>query len=137
MPVVLMSHDNLDNSAAAARYRAAAWTAAIAVAFSVVVCVVLALNVRVILADDPMGSPELLELHERVRKAPADAAARLRYRELDIELRGEYFRRLRLAGYGAFLLLGGLVVFLAAGKYALTFRAKLPHPAPAGQERAH
>ena len=134
--VVPMIQDNLDNSKTAAWYRAAVWTAAIAIAFSVVVCVVLALNVRVILADDPMGSPELLELHERALKAPADSAARRRYRELDIELRGEYFRRRRLASDGALLLLGGLVVFLAAGKYALAFRAKLPHPNPAGQERA-
>ena len=132
-----MSRDTIENPSAAARYRAAVWTATIAAAFSLVVCVVLAFNVRRVLADDPMDSPQLLELHAELQKSPADGGLRRRYRDLDRRLREEFFRQQRLVRNGAYLLVGGLVVFLAAGQYALTFRAKLPHPGPAGEQTSH
>jgi outer membrane protein assembly factor BamB len=49
-------------------------------------------------------------------------------RELDLELRREYFAQRRFAERGAWLLLAGMIVALAAGRWAATLKRPLPTP---------
>ena len=61
---------------------------------------------------DPLNSVELARLKLHVGQNPKDKAAKQRIRELDVDLRNEYFRHVTFARRGNWLLLGCVVVFL-------------------------
>ncbi len=108
--------------------KAAVWSAVAAAGFSVVVCAVLAaLSLRVTL-DDPLDSAELRSLQQTLAQTPKDQAAREQFRTLDLQLRGEYFRRRGLMVTGAYMLAGGLGVLFIASKIAATLKTIPPHP---------
>jgi outer membrane protein assembly factor BamB len=78
---------------------------------------------------DPWKSPQLLALKEKLRAAPADESLRGAIRQLDLEFRQRYFRRLALNVIGGWLLVGGVAVLLLTAK--TSWRLLQPPPMPA------
>ena len=65
---------------------------------------------------------ELIPLKTALRQNPRDDLLKQQIRQLDQQLRREYFRRELLASRGGWILLGGLAVFLAALKLSKYLR---------------
>jgi len=65
---------------------------------------------------DPWKSPQLLALKEKLHAMPTDESLRREIRQLDLEFRQRYFRRLSLNQTGGWLLVGGLTAMLIAAR---------------------
>ena len=100
--------------------------AVVAGAFSVVVAALLISNYLAYRAADPLDSQQLAGLKAELPKRPADAGLKDRIRKLDLNVRRQHFHASEFAVTGAWLLVGGLAVFVLSLKYALTYRKKLP-----------
>ena len=124
-----------DAPLAAAAWRGAVWTAAVAGAFSLVVAALLLANHVKGLALDPKDSQAVAELKARLSARPTDGSLKKELRAVDLRLRRDYFRRTAFASRGAWLLVGGLAVFLVALKAAADLRKALPMPQGRGPER--
>src|SRR3982751_5896308 len=72
-------------------------------------------------AVEPLKSPELAQLKEKLRVNPSDQELKLRIRQVDLQMREVYFRQLSLNTSGVRLLLGGLVVFIVASTQAARY----------------
>ena len=85
-------------------------------------------------AADPVDNKDLAQLKAALAKAPANEQLKKQIRALDLDLRQKHFRHVALGEYGAWLLIAGVVVFLASYKPA-TYRKRLPKPPkrPAGE----
>ena len=119
-------------------HSSAAGAALVAGAFAVAVAAVLVRNYVRDDASNPLDSPRLIALREELGKRPKDEALKEEIRGLDLRLRKRFFRRQGLAGTGRYVLLGGIVVFLAALKLLADLRKKPPHPGRAtGLEGEH
>jgi outer membrane protein assembly factor BamB len=105
----------------------AAWVAGV---FSVLVGLTMILGRLSIRAEDPLKSPQLAELKERLRLSPADEQIKQNVRQLDLQLRQRYFRQLSRMGSGVYLLLGGVAVFILTFKQDARCQKKLPMPQP-------
>ena len=81
-------------------------------------------------ADDPLKSPQLREYKEKLRLNPTDEQIKQRIRQLDLQLRQQYFRQLSRMGSGVCLLLGGVGVFVLAVTQGARYRRQLPRPQP-------
>jgi hypothetical protein len=79
---------------------------------------------------DPLKSPELKELKEKLSLNAADDGLKQQIRALDLRQRQRFFRQLSLSGSGTYLLVGGAAVFLIAfGQVSrLTRRPPMPQP---------
>jgi outer membrane protein assembly factor BamB len=73
---------------------------------------------------DPWKSPQLLALKEKLRATPTDESLRSEIRQLDLEFRQRYFRRLALNQTGGWLLVGGLAAMLIAARRAVKLVAQ-------------
>ena len=102
-------------------------TAAVAGLFSAVVGALLLLNVARSVPD-PLSTPTYADRKQVLRQRPEDDAVKQEIRRLDQTLREDYFRRQRFTAWGAYLLLAGVVVAVAAAKAAATLRRRLPQP---------
>jgi outer membrane protein assembly factor BamB len=100
----------------------AAWVAAL---FSVVVCTLLLWDFSRRTPKLPLDSPEYLQLHQQLEQQP-DATTQESLRELDAQLRAQYFRQKDFTRRGAFLLVGGVAVTLLLAHWAATLRRRLP-----------
>jgi outer membrane protein assembly factor BamB len=79
---------------------------------------------------DPFDSQELARMREEALKESfSDAALVEKIRGYELSLRQEYYHRQAFARWGGWLLLGGVVVFLSAVKYAADCRKEAPRPA--------
>ena len=118
--------------AAPARGAEAAWRIArvIAVVFSVLVSVVMLLGHLNSDAIDPLKSPALNALKEKLRLDPAGEPIKQQLRQLDLQLRSRYFRQLAQSTSGAYLLLGGIIVFIVAATRCARYRKQPPMPRP-------
>jgi outer membrane protein assembly factor BamB len=103
-------------------------TAIVAGVFVVVVCALLLSAYQTRLAKDPFEAPQYKELREKLARDRSDEQLLNDVRELDLKLRREHFRQRRFAEFGTYLLLGGIVVALIAGKWAATLRRPIPMP---------
>jgi outer membrane protein assembly factor BamB len=112
-------------------YRLAVLTAAIAGAFSLIVCALLLYDYSRRDHGDPLENEAFLALKAALAKQPDNDELKSQIRSLDLRLRHEYFRQRAFTVAGAALLLGGVAVFLASTKTAATLRRELPHPQPA------
>lgn len=81
-------------------------------------------------AQDPLNAPEYVSLKARLKASPADAAVKDDLRQLDLQLRNEYFQRRQFSTWGAWLLLGSVVLTLACAKQAAMLHRQLPQPQP-------
>ncbi|OHB72445.1 MAG: hypothetical protein A2V70_14525, partial [Planctomycetes bacterium RBG_13_63_9] len=95
-----------------------------------VVCALLLYDYSRRRAEHPQDTAIFEALRLNMGQEPEDPKAREAIRALDVQLRQEYFRQRTFAMTGAWLLLGGVAVFLIAAKVAATLRRKLPVPGP-------
>jgi len=109
-------------------YLAALRIAIIAGVFSALVAALLAANGLRSLRVSALLDGEITTMKAELRKTPDDAALKERLRQVDLQYRAEFFRRRAVAQYGAFLLLGGLALFLLAAKFAKQYRFRAPRP---------
>ena len=105
----------------------AAWVAGV---FTVLVGVTMVFSFLSIRAQDPWKSPKLAELKEKLRANPADEQIKQGVRQLDLQLRQRYFRQLSRLDSGVYMLLGGVALFVLAGKQAARSQRRLPMPQP-------
>lgn len=75
---------------------------------------------------DPFKSTEMADLKRELAAAPKDEALKQRIRELDLHLRQRYFAHLRRSQAGGWLLLIGLVAWVASARRAHKLREQ-PH----------
>jgi len=110
-------------------YHLATRTAAVAGVFSLIACSLLLYDYSRRQVEDPLEVVTLKTLKAALAEQPESEPLRLQIRTLDRQLRQAYFRRRAFAAGGAFLLIGGVGLFLVAAKSAATLRRKLPMPA--------
>ena len=108
-------------------WRLAAWVAGV---FSVLVGLTMLCGRLSVRAEDPLKSPELKELKEKLRLNPMDDQLKKQIQVLDLRLRDRYFRQLSQMESGVYLLLGGVVVFAFAVKRGALAGRRLPMPKP-------
>lgn len=96
--------------------------------FSVVILVFLIFNYVQLKSDDPLNSPELMELKERLSRDPANEAIKEQIRSLDLQLRKAYFRHRKFSNLGSYFLIGSVSIFLIGIKFVYSYREKLPMP---------
>jgi len=110
-----------------------AWrTSAIA---SAVFCAVVALAMLVrdltSRKEDPLNSHTLAALKQQLLASPNDESLKQKIRELDLQVRHDYFTVLRFKQTGAWLLVIGTAVFLYSARKAGRLRETPPLPGPA------
>ena len=111
-------------------YAVALGAAIVAGAFSLAVGVELVAHWVASQRWDPFDSPMLARMREEALKENfSDAALVEEIRGYELSLRREYYYRQAFSRWGGWLLLGGVVVFLAAVKYAADCRKEAPKPA--------
>ncbi|MHB1034799.1 MAG: PQQ-binding-like beta-propeller repeat protein [Pirellulales bacterium] len=124
---------------ARAWYRAAVRTMIVAGVFCLAVSALLIANwyrnrvsgwyqVQISQADNPPPPDAITALKQRLAKRAEDETLKDELRGVDLELREDYFERRAFSLDGAYILAGGMVVFLLALKYAADFGRKLPMP---------
>ena len=111
-----------------AAYCIAARTAVVAAVFCMVVGGVLCCDYARRKWKDPLEATTIQALKAALAENPKSEALKGEIRDIDLQLRAEYMQQRDFAARGGMLLLGGLVVFLAAAKWAAVLRRKLPLP---------
>ncbi len=101
--------------------------AVVSFVFCLVLSVFLVANHFAGKAADPIQSPKLTALKAELVKQPKNDALKKEIRALDLDLRRKLDRHLALETTGAWMLAGGLALFLISIKTA-AFRKKLPRP---------
>jgi len=96
-----------------------------AVLFSLIVSVMLIANYLQLKTVDPLESPALQTLVERLHENPQDEALKEDIRALDLLIRKAYFTSQWQIRTGAYLLLFGVVVFVLAIRYLKSLRNEL------------
>ena len=109
-------------------WRYAAWIAAL---FCVALGGMLVFGHVTTRQQDPLKSPELKQLKEKLRSSPRDEALKERIRQLDLQLRKTYFHQLARTETGIWLLLGGAAIFVVSLRQTQKARAQLPIPGEA------
>jgi outer membrane protein assembly factor BamB len=111
-------------------HRLAARSAAVAGVFVLLVAALMLWDFSRRQAKDPLESPQYVTLKAELAKSPRDDHLKQQIRQLDLELREQYFRHRRLTQVGAWLLLGGAIVFFFAAKSASSLKRTPPMPQP-------
>lgn len=111
-------------------YQLAVRIAAVAGVFSLIVSALLLYDYSLRRAKDPHEAASFKALKLCLAQQSDNEELRDSVRTLDLELRREYFRQRALASRGAWLLLGGVLIFLTSAKWAATLRRRLPSPHP-------
>ena len=120
--------------------RIAVRTATVAAVFSLVVAALMLYDFFHRSMKDPFTMKDPLGFGDDVLKAalkqqPANEPIKEEIRKLDQESREEHFRQQAFTLSGAGLLCGGIIVSLAAAKWAATLRRKHPQPQPVATQR--
>ncbi len=110
------------------RYPSVLGTAIVAGTFSVIVCLLLAVNFAGRGQYELFDTPKFQELRAQLRENPNDPQRTKSIRQLDLQLRTDYFRRRQFMARGIYLLLGGVAVTLVTARWASALRPKLPDP---------
>jgi outer membrane protein assembly factor BamB len=109
-------------------YLTARRIAIIAGVFTALVAVLLAANGLRSQRVSALLDGEITTMKAQLRNTPDDAALKERLRQVDLRYRVEFFQRRAVAQQGAYLLLGGLALFLLAAKFAKQYRFRAPRP---------
>jgi outer membrane protein assembly factor BamB len=100
--------------------------AVVAAIFSLVLCILLILNYVQLQRTDPLNSPALDTLIERLGDNPEDTELREQIRALDLLARRAYFSRLWQIRTAALMLLASVALLLVSLKVLTRGRQKLP-----------
>ena len=119
----------------AARLRAWRWTAWVAGLFALATGLLMFAAHWGAQAEDPLKSPRLAELKEKLLASPADESLKKQIRDLDLLLRQRYFRQLERTRSGVYLLLGGVALFALAALKSTPPRNPVPGMALPDSER--
>lgn len=113
-------------------YHLARWIAVVSAVFCLIVCVLLIANYFQLKSVDPLGSPVLERLIQRLAERPEDQELREEIRALDLLARKAYFTRRWQIRTGSYLLIGGIAVLVLCLKSlaALRQRVSVPERAP-------
>ena len=112
-------------------WRAVGFAAALAAALLTIVAVtVLVLARPATRGRDFLATAELAQLKSRFAQDPKNQPLADKIRQLDLDLRRQYFSHLTLARYGNWLLLACLVIFVASAKAAIALRPRRPNIGP-------
>jgi outer membrane protein assembly factor BamB len=109
-------------------YRSAVRTAIVAAIFSLVVLLLVVGNYVRTRVADAKAEKQLENLKIVARGEPDNEQLLAKIRQLDLQYRQRMIRRVAFSRTGDYLLLGGVVIFLVAVKWADTFRKKSPVP---------
>lgn len=108
---------------------AIAWRVAfVAGIFCLMMSLLLALNYIQGRKADPLESKELASMKAELASQPANDKLKQEIRALDVHLRQRHSTHQARSSWGGWLLLGGIVIFIASLKSA-SYRKKLPRPA--------
>ncbi len=129
-----MKADVANNSAAVLNpwYKAAIWTAVVAGVFSVIVAAQLGYNWYDVEIADANRALELEDMKLEFGARPNDEQLLSEIRQLDLEIRENRIRWQELLVKGAYLLLGGGVLFFVCIKWAMVLGKRPPFPRPSG-----
>lgn len=105
--------------------RGLGWVAGV---FSLVVCILMIANNLSLKKTDPIHSPTLQTLIEKLKTDPKNETLREEIRDLDLIARRAFFTSQRFNRMSVYLLLGGLTVMVIAFKAQESFRATPPFP---------
>jgi outer membrane protein assembly factor BamB len=111
-----------------AGYQLATRIAAVAAVVAIVVAALLFYDYAQRLAKDPLDSPTYKTLLATLEQQPTNETLKTQIRELDLQLRNQYFRQRAFTNSGAVLLLIAASVFLLSLRTAMTLRRELPAP---------
>ena len=111
-------------------YRIAARTATVAAVFSLVVVALMLYDFLHRSMKDPSQAKAYDAMRVAHKQQPDNEPIKEELRKFDQQSRDEYFRQQAFTLSGAGLLCGGILVSLAAGKWAATLRRKQPQPQP-------
>ena len=78
--------------------------------------------------EDPLNSAQLKNLKARLRSSPANENLKTAVRNMDLQLRTNYFNHLVKRNSGVYLLLGGTVLFLVSATHLEKLKRQLPMP---------
>jgi len=115
-------------------YRIAVRTATVAGVFSLIVAALMLYDFLHRPMKDPFTMKDPAQTSQRdvlklaLQQQPANDAIKEEIRKLDQQMREEHFRQQAFEYSGAGLLCGGILISLAATKWALTLRRRHPQP---------
>jgi outer membrane protein assembly factor BamB len=96
--------------------------------FSAVVIIILGLSVWQFKVADPINTPHLPKFIEQIQQGNQDPEFLEAVRTYDLMIRNAHFTALAFNHFGAYLLLGGLSIFLLCLKLTYEFKRQLPKP---------
>ena len=109
-------------------YRAAKRLAVVAGLFSIVVGAMMLGNRWHLKVVDPLNSPQLAALKADLARDPGAEPIKRQIQQLDLTLRNEFYQRQNFSATGAYLLLIGMAVAIAALKLAVSYHDRPPMP---------
>ena len=116
-------------------HRIAVRTAAVAAVFSLIVAALMLYDFFHRSLKDPSQNSAASRLEGCAKQQPANESIIVEIRKLERESREELFRQQAFTLSGAGLLCGGIIVSLAAAKWAATLRRRPPQPPPDAAQR--
>jgi outer membrane protein assembly factor BamB len=131
----MRGREDKETEGARARYRASVRVAVVAGVLSLIILALLLSNYLLFRISDPLDSKKLIELKDSLRRQPDDDSLKEQIRELDLQLRKEYFRRREFSRIGAYLLVGSASGLLIGAGIAASYRKKLPMPQRVSEEQ--
>lgn len=96
--------------------------------FSLIVCLVMMLNYWQLVTTDPLESASLKTLVENFQDDTTNEALKEDIRNLDLMTRNAYFTNIWQIRSGAFLLIGGIIILVAALRIYHSSKAKITEP---------
>ncbi len=115
-------------STASLSYRVIKGAGMVAGVFSLIVCGLLIANNLSLKKTDPIHSPALQKLVEQLKTDPKNEELREEIRELDQIARRAFFTSQHFNRLGIYLLIGGLLIMVAAFKALESYKLVPPYP---------
>ena len=114
-------------------YQASLWTAIVAGIFILVIAGLLMANYFFGQATKPMDSEELTKLKGDIFRQPNNEVLKEQIRQLDLQMREEFFRRREFSWIGGYMLIAGIIIFLISAKFVYDYQKEPPIPNSAQQ----
>ncbi|MHC4756601.1 MAG: hypothetical protein ACYTBP_15820, partial [Planctomycetota bacterium] len=105
-------------------YQAAVGSAVVAGSFAIIVLILLFVNYMQIKVLDPVREEKLEILKLKISEQPDDQVLISKIRQADQKFRNDRFKRLAFSRKAGLMLLGSMIVFLIAVKFAVSCREK-------------
>lgn len=117
-------------------YQTIKWLAIVSGILTFIIFSLLILNYFQLKLSSPLNSRELLELKTKLIKQPWDISIKENIRELDLQLRKEYFKRREFSRFGSYFIIVSSAIFLISAKSYYDHYKKIPIPNSADDQRS-